>query len=107
MMEARCVFDANTLFCLFTGSVLGLYPESLRRRGNGNSYISSLLTMLIGILLLQVNNLQIIYSDLFKRQEFKTFKVAGQETGIYKNAGRFSYVRIFGAGHEVPAYKVR
>ncbi|KJA15644.1 hypothetical protein HYPSUDRAFT_48173 [Hypholoma sublateritium FD-334 SS-4] len=52
-----------------------------------------------------VNNLQTIYSDLFKRQKFETFKVAGQETGIYKNAGRFSYVRIFGAGHEVPAYK--
>jgi len=33
--------------------------------------------------------------------------VDGQVTGQYKNAGTFSYVRIYGAGHEVPAYKVR
>ena len=30
----------------------------------------------------------------------------GQVTGQYKNAGTFSYLRIYGAGHEVPAYKV-
>ena len=29
----------------------------------------------------------------------------GTNAGIFKNAGTFSYARIFGAGHEVPAYK--
>lgn len=37
---------------------------------------------------------------------FQSYTVAGQVTGLFKNAGTFSYVRIFGAGHEVPAYKV-
>jgi hypothetical protein len=31
--------------------------------------------------------------------------VNGTNAGIFKNAGTFSYARIFGAGHEVPAYK--
>ncbi|KAF8955857.1 Alpha/Beta hydrolase protein [Flammula alnicola] len=52
-----------------------------------------------------VNNLETIYSPLFKLQKFKNFSVSGQTTGIFKNAGTFSYVRIYGAGHEVPAYK--
>ena len=30
----------------------------------------------------------------------------GQVIGQYKNEGTFSYLRIYGAGHEVPAYKV-
>jgi hypothetical protein len=30
--------------------------------------------------------------------------VDGNPAGLFKNAGNFSYVRIFGAGHEVPAY---
>ncbi|KAH9480091.1 Carboxypeptidase S1 [Psilocybe cubensis] len=52
-----------------------------------------------------VDDLKTIWSPIYKTQKFKTFSVRGEETGIYKNAGRFSYVRIFGAGHEVPAYK--
>lgn len=54
----------------------------------------------------QVADLETISSPLFKQQKFKSFSVRGQATGLYKNAGKFSYVRIFGAGHEVPAYKV-
>ncbi|KDR77527.1 hypothetical protein GALMADRAFT_138623 [Galerina marginata CBS 339.88] len=52
-----------------------------------------------------VNNLQTVWSPLYKLEKFKTFSVRGQATGMFKNAGRFSYVRIFGSGHEVPAYK--
>ncbi|KAH9480111.1 Carboxypeptidase S1 [Psilocybe cubensis] len=52
-----------------------------------------------------VADLKTIWSPLFKQQKFKSFSVRGQATGLYKNAGKFSYVRIFGAGHEVPAYK--
>ncbi|KAJ7634047.1 serine carboxypeptidase [Mycena rosella] len=41
----------------------------------------------------------------FKKQTFETYTVAGHAAGMYKTAGNFSYVRISGAGHEVPAYK--
>ncbi|KAI0374464.1 serine carboxypeptidase [Pilatotrama ljubarskyi] len=48
--------------------------------------------------------LQTKFSSEFAKQEFANFTVDGQAAGLYKNAGTFSYVRIFGAGHEVPAY---
>ncbi|OSD05930.1 serine carboxypeptidase [Trametes coccinea BRFM310] len=48
--------------------------------------------------------LQTKFSSEFAKQDFANFTVAGQSAGLYKNAGTFSYVRIFGAGHEVPAY---
>jgi len=53
-----------------------------------------------------VDALDTKFSSLYKEQAFSTFMVRGQSAGLYKNAGTFSYVRIFGAGHEVPAYKV-
>jgi hypothetical protein len=52
----------------------------------------------------QVASLNTKFSSQFARQEFAEFTVNGAPAGIYKNAGTFSYVRIFGAGHEVPAY---
>ena len=54
-----------------------------------------------------VNALNTEFSDLYAQQSFAPYTVAGQTTGEYKNAGTFSYVRIYGAGHEVPAYTVR
>ncbi|KAG6826956.1 hypothetical protein H0H92_013769 [Tricholoma furcatifolium] len=53
-----------------------------------------------------VNALNTTFTPLFQQQQFATFTVAGQAAGLYKNAGTFSYVRIYGAGHEVPAYKL-
>lgn len=52
-----------------------------------------------------VDALETQFSSLYKSQNFSTFMVRGQSAGVYKNAGTFSYVRFFGAGHEVPAYK--
>ncbi|KJA15643.1 hypothetical protein HYPSUDRAFT_148806 [Hypholoma sublateritium FD-334 SS-4] len=52
-----------------------------------------------------VANLNMTFTSLLKQQAFQTYTVAGQSAGQFKNAGTFSYVRIFGAGHEVPAYK--
>jgi len=52
-----------------------------------------------------VNNLQTQFTAEYQQQEFANFTVKGQPAGIFKNAGTFSYVRIFGSGHEVPAYK--
>ncbi|KAA1476177.1 serine carboxypeptidase [Dentipellis sp. KUC8613] len=52
-----------------------------------------------------VNNLQTDFSAQYKTQQFANFTVKGQSAGVFKNAGTFSYVRFFGAGHEVPAYQ--
>ncbi|KAI0075950.1 serine carboxypeptidase [Panus rudis PR-1116 ss-1] len=52
-----------------------------------------------------VDNLQTQFTTLYHQQQFSNYTVNGQVTGVFKNAGTFSYVRIFGAGHEVPAYK--
>jgi hypothetical protein len=49
--------------------------------------------------------LQTKFTSLFSQQAFTNYTVNGVRTGMFKNAGTFSYVRIFGAGHEVPAYK--
>ncbi|KAI0757297.1 serine carboxypeptidase [Daedaleopsis nitida] len=51
-----------------------------------------------------VDALQTKFSDEYAKQDFTPFNVGGQVAGQYKNAGTFSYVRIYGAGHEVPAY---
>jgi len=40
----------------------------------------------------------------FAEQEFTNFTVNGVLAGIYKNAGTFSYIHFFGAGHQVPTY---
>ena len=45
------------------------------------------------------------YSTEFASQSFATYTVNGNPAGLYKNAGAFSYLRVFGAGHEVPAYQ--
>lgn len=50
-------------------------------------------------------NLQTKFSNEFNQQQFTNWTVHGEPAGIYKNAGTFSYVRIFGAGHEVAAYE--
>ncbi|KAH8922642.1 alpha/beta-hydrolase, partial [Atractiella rhizophila] len=39
-----------------------------------------------------------------RSQSLQNWTVARQPAGLYFNAGTFSYVRVFGAGHEVPAY---
>ncbi|KAJ7186345.1 Alpha/Beta hydrolase protein, partial [Mycena haematopus] len=45
------------------------------------------------------------FSTEFNQQTFAPYKVNGLLAGQFKTAGTFSYVRIYGAGHEVPAYK--
>ena len=45
----------------------------------------------------QVNALQTKFSAEYAQQEFTNYTVNGQVTGVFKNAGTFSYVRIFGA----------
>ena len=52
----------------------------------------------------QVASLTTKFSAEFAKQNFATYTVNGKPAGLYKNAGTFSYLRVFGAGHEVPAY---
>ncbi|KAL5528105.1 hypothetical protein ACEPAF_7241 [Sanghuangporus sanghuang] len=51
-----------------------------------------------------VNNLQTKFSATYAVEQFTNYTVAGHPAGLVKNAGTFSYFRVFGAGHEVPAY---
>lgn len=44
-----------------------------------------------------VNALETKYSAEYQAAQFANYTVKGQATGIFKNAGLFSYVRIFGA----------
>jgi hypothetical protein len=55
----------------------------------------------------QVDSLTTKYSTRYADHDFRTYNVRGWPAGLYKNAGKFSYLRVFGAGHEVPAYKWR
>lgn len=52
-----------------------------------------------------IDSLETRFSDLYRMQDFTDFTVNGQPAGLYKTAGTFSYVRFYGAGHEVPAYE--
>jgi carboxypeptidase C (cathepsin A) len=52
----------------------------------------------------QIDSLSTVFSPLYAKQNFATYMVKGKPAGLYKNAGTFSYLRVFGAGHEVPAY---
>jgi carboxypeptidase C (cathepsin A) len=57
--------------------------------------------------MVQTLSLNTTVSAQFKKQKFETYDVKGKPAGLYKNAGTFSYLRVFGAGHEVPAYEWR
>ncbi|KAF7358674.1 Carboxypeptidase [Mycena sanguinolenta] len=52
-----------------------------------------------------VASLNTDFSAQFNKQVFAPYTVNGLLAGQFKTAGTFSYVRIYGAGHEVPAYK--
>jgi carboxypeptidase C (cathepsin A) len=52
-----------------------------------------------------IDSLETRFADLYRMQDFTDFTVNGQPAGMYKTAGTFSYVRFYGAGHEVPAYE--
>ncbi|KAF9475477.1 serine carboxypeptidase [Pholiota conissans] len=52
-----------------------------------------------------IANLNTKFSSEYNNQKFQDYKVAGEVAGQFKQAGNFTYIRVFGAGHEVPAYK--
>ncbi|GAB1517195.1 hypothetical protein RhiTH_000239 [Rhizoctonia solani] len=53
---------------------------------------------------LMVDALQTKFTSEYKQQKWTNWTVAGNSAGQYKNAGTFSYLRVYQAGHEVPAY---
>ena len=53
-----------------------------------------------------MDNLNTKFTSEYKTQTFQDYVVAGQKAGQFKQAGNFTYIRVFGAGHEVAAYKV-
>ncbi|CAE6459574.1 unnamed protein product [Rhizoctonia solani] len=51
-----------------------------------------------------VNALQTKFTSEYQQQSWTNWTISGYPAGIYKNAGTFSYLRVYEAGHEVPAY---
>lgn len=41
----------------------------------------------------------------FNKQGWTPLQVGGHVYGVYKAAGNLTYLRVFEAGHEVPAYQ--
>lgn len=52
-----------------------------------------------------VNSLVTNFSTAYGKTTFTPWTVNGQSAGQYRQAGTFSYLRVYGAGHEVAAYK--
>ena len=77
-------------------AAIGLYSELHRRRSNGTSSVQSYGDK-CSLRNSKVDALQTQFTDEYAKQDFTNFTVAGQAAGMYKNAGTFSYVRIFGA----------
>lgn len=44
-------------------------------------------------------------SAAFKAKAVTDYTVAGKAGGTFKNVGNLSWLRVFGAGHEVPYYQ--
>ncbi|KAJ1310422.1 hypothetical protein OPQ81_007156 [Rhizoctonia solani] len=51
-----------------------------------------------------VDALKTQFTSEFTQQTWSNWTVSGTAAGQYKNAGTFSYLRVYQAGHEVPAY---
>ncbi|SRR5258707_15496092 len=69
-----------------------------------NRFFRAFVLTLVTTYCTQVSSLNTVFSQLYAQQNFSTYNVHGRPAGIYKNAGTFSYLRVFGAGHKVPAY---
>ncbi|KAJ7054534.1 alpha/beta-hydrolase [Mycena amicta] len=54
--------------------------------------------------MLDALNTQTNIADFFHTTAWSLYVVDGHTVGQYKTAGTLSYIRFFGAGHEVPAY---
>ena len=51
------------------------------------------------------NAVQYSGTSAFNAAPLASYTVGGAAAGTFKNVGKFSFARIFGAGHEVPFYQ--
>jgi len=49
----------------------------------------------------QAANLKTNFSAQYASESFENYTVADHPAGLVKNAGTFSFLRVYGAGHEV------
>ncbi len=114
----EAVIDAGVRTVIYAGDadyIVNFMGVEAMVRARVLIYFFSLLTLLSALRLLripslfvcvaQVDSLNTKYSADYAKQTFSTYTVGGSPAGVYKNAGKFSYLRVTGAGHEVPAYK--
>lgn len=52
-----------------------------------------------------VNNISYRHSAAFKAKPVTNYTVNGEVGGTFKTVGDLSWIRVFGSGHEVPAFK--
>ncbi|CAA7266090.1 unnamed protein product [Cyclocybe aegerita] len=52
-----------------------------------------------------IDTLNFTSASDYHAQNYTTYTVENQTAGVYKSAGTFTYLRVYGVGHEVPAYK--
>lgn len=100
------VINAGVRTLIFTGDadyILNFNGVEAMVCVNLHSSSSHLSSKVINIS--QVDGLNTKFSVEYKQQAWSIFNVNGTKAGQYKNAGTLSYLRIYGAGHEVPAYK--
>ncbi|KZT37103.1 alpha/beta-hydrolase [Sistotremastrum suecicum HHB10207 ss-3] len=51
-----------------------------------------------------VSNLKTKYTSKYNKLKWSDFVVSGIKAGQFKQLGTFGYLRVYGAGHKVPAY---
>ncbi|KZS90861.1 serine carboxypeptidase [Sistotremastrum niveocremeum HHB9708] len=51
-----------------------------------------------------VSNLKTKYTSKYNKLKWSDFVVSGVKAGQFKQLGTFGYLRVYGAGHQVPAY---
>ncbi|CUA72024.1 hypothetical protein RSOLAG22IIIB_04885 [Rhizoctonia solani] len=52
-----------------------------------------------------VDALNTEFTSEYRQQGWMRWRVSGITVGQYKTAGKLSYLRVYGAGHSIPAYK--
>jgi carboxypeptidase C (cathepsin A) len=51
------------------------------------------------------NGIQYSGTSTFASKAVESYTVSGTASGTFKNVGNLSWLRVFGAGHEVPYYQ--
>ena len=52
-----------------------------------------------------MSKLEFSDSATFNSKQLEPYTVNGKQYGMFKTAGKLSFLSVFGAGHEVPAYQ--